>query len=236
MDYYSLSVSHCSVNIGQQTFQGERRESGSKGENTQWRRARERERKVIQRRSKPAYQSKTVQRRGQNVSVFNWINLFFFVFLAPILACEPHQHQLCWCSHGEIEKQVIKEEEGKLWNGRKEQSSERKRKWSTKKEGGELKDKKKNWIENHEWKVRVIVKRKGRVLVWSLSTSLTGWYSDISIVINNHISIMINTSISIRSTAGRSTGERATDNSSSREREHTKSKVYMWGKKTNGWR
>ena len=51
-------------------------------------------------------------------------------------------------------------------------------------------------------------KRKGQVLVCSLSTSLTGRYSDISIVINSRISIMINTGISIRSTAGGSMGER----------------------------
>lgn len=73
------------------------------------------------------------------------------------------------------------------------------------------------------------MKRRGRVLVCSLSTSLTGWYSDISIAIKSHISIMINTSISIRSTAGGSTGERAGDNSR-RESERTKSNVYMWRK------
>lgn len=68
--------------------------------------------------------------------------------------------------------------------------------------------------------------RKRQTLACSVSTSLTGRYSDISIVINRHISIIINTGISIRAVAVRARGRaKETKGKTASERERKKNNV-----------
>lgn len=68
--------------------------------------------------------------------------------------------------------------------------------------------------------------RKKQTLACSVSTSLTGRYSDISIVINRHISIIINTGISIRAVAVRARGRaKETHGKTASEREREKNNV-----------